>query len=137
MLRATVLLAALAAPGSLAAQTMITFEVPVNLTQLAPEIIKIRVFCEIKSAAIVSPTAGRATAQDELPVLGGKLVTTMRIIITFPAGSLQAPTGQTAQYQCDMVGISAVGLGSFSETAAIAAWQLKPTPPSLTGTFVW
>ena len=37
------LLAAIAAPRSIAAQTMITLEVPVNVTKLAPEVQKIRV----------------------------------------------------------------------------------------------
>jgi len=137
MLRTTLVLAVLAAPHSLAAQTMITFEVPVNLTQLAPEITKVRVNCVIRSAAIVSPTAGMAAGVDELPVLGGKLVTTMRVVIGFLAGSLQAPTGQSAQYQCDLLGISATGMTSFSETSPSPVFQLKPTPPSLTGTFVW
>lgn len=136
-LGATLALAALSAPRSLAAQTMVTFEVPVNLTQLAPEIIKIRVRCEIKSTAIVAPNAGAVSTMDELPVLGGSLVTTMRVVIAFPVGTLQAPIGKTAQYQCDLQGVTASGLGGFSETTSITAFQLKPTPPSLAGTFVW
>jgi hypothetical protein len=136
-LAATLVLGGLSAAKPLAAQTTVTFEVPVNLTQLAPEIIRIRVFCEIKSAAIVAPNAGMESATDELPVLGGKLVTTMRVVISFPAGTLQAPTGQTAQYQCELRGITASGMGGFSETTNIVAFQLKPTPAPITGTFVW
>jgi hypothetical protein len=137
ILRTTLVLAALSAPRSLAAQTMVTFEVPVNLTQLAPEITKIRVYCVIKSTAIVAPNAGNQSGTDELPVLGGQLVTTMRVVISFPAGTLQAPTGKTAQYQCDLQGVTASGAGGFSETTSVTAFQLKPTPPSLTGNFVW
>lgn len=137
ILRTTLVLAALSAPRSLAAQTMVTFEVPVNLTQLAPEITNVRVYCAITSTAIVAPTAGSQSGYDELPVLGGKLVTTMRVVITFPAGSLQAPTGKTAQYECVLQGVWASGVGGFSETTSNTVFQLKPTPPPLTGNFVW
>ena len=54
---------------------MITLEVPVNVTKLAPEVQKIRVQCNLNSEAIVPATPGAVpsvTALDEVPVVGGQ-----------------------------------------------------------------
>lgn len=124
-------------PRSLAAQTMVTFEVPVKLTQLAPEILEISLYCEIKSQAIVAPNPGLVSGTDDVPVVAGQLTTTMRVVITLDATALQAPVGKTANYTCYLRGKTATGLGGFSDTAPNPIWVLKPNPAAITGTFVW
>jgi hypothetical protein len=124
-------------PKSLAGQTMITFEAPVKLTQLAPEILAVRMYCEIKSQAIVSPNPGQASAATEVPVIAGQVVTTFVVVLSFPQGTLQSPVGQTATYSCFLQAKTQNGLGGFSATTTIPAFVLKPDPAPITGTFVW
>lgn len=124
-------------PRSLAGQTMITFEAPVKLTQLAPEIQAVSMYCEIKSQAIVAPNPGQADASAEVPVIAGQLVTTFVVVLQFPQGTLQAPVGQTATYRCYLRGRTQTGLGGFSDTATNPIWVLKPNPVDIQGTFVW
>ena len=130
-------LCAFSTPATLHAQTQVTFEAPVKLTQLAPEITAVQLYCEIKSAAIVSPNPGRQAATDEVPVVGGQLTTTLRVVLTFPQGALQSPVGQTASYMCEIKGRTQNGLGGFSDTATNPVWVLKPNPAPTQGTFVW
>lgn len=134
---AALLLAVLSPARSLGAQTMVTFEVPVKLTQLAPEILKVSMYCEIKSQAIVAPNPGQVSAIDEVPVVAGQVVTTMRVVITFDANALQAPVGKTASYTCYLRGRTATGLGGFDENSTNPIWVLKPQPATVQGTFIW
>ena len=137
ILATVVMLFAASSPRSVTAQTMVTFEVPVKLTQLSPELQKISLQCQIKSEAIVAPVPGQVIGTDEVPVVGGQVITTMRVVITLDATALKAPVGKPASYTCDILGRTATGLGGFTDTAQNPVYQLKPTPVSLTGTFVW
>jgi len=138
LLTSAIALIALSVPSSLSAQTMVTFEMPVKLTQLAPEILKVGMYCDIKSQAIVSPNPGLASATDEVSVVGGQLITTMRVVITLPSGSLQAPAGKTANYTCYLTARTATGLGGFTDaTGPNPATVLTPNPPPVTGSFTW
>jgi hypothetical protein len=125
-----------ASPTRLAAQTMITFEAPVKLTDLAPEILKVSLYCEIKSPAITLPN-GAAGAADELPVTAGQIITTFRVAIEFPQGSLQAPVGKTANYQCYLRYRTATGMTSFDALPSTSPLALKPSPVTIQGSFVW
>ena len=125
----------LSASQSLGAQTMVTFEMPVKLTQLSPDVVKVGLMCTIKSDAIV-PTFTGTTAHDEVSAVGGQVVTTLRVVITFPQGSLQAPVGKTASYSCNLTARTTNGLGGFTEDPKYIAY-LKPNPPPVEGTFVW
>jgi hypothetical protein len=136
-LAVVVALTAATSPRSLTAQTTVTFEVPVKVTQLSTEILKIRVLCNIRSDAIVAPSAGGASEVDEVPVVGGQVVTTMRVIFVFPEGTLRAPVGKTATYSCELGLRTATGAGAFSETSSNLAHVVKPQPAVITGTFVW
>lgn len=135
------LLVAIAAPRSISAQTMITLEVPVNVTKLAPEVQKIRVMCNLNSEAIVPATAGgvpSVTALDEVPVVGGQVVSTLRVVFTFPAGSLKEPIGKSARYECSLGGVTPNGTGGFSDQiASTLPLYMKPPPPVIAGNFVW
>jgi hypothetical protein len=137
ILAVALVLCALSSPATLGAQTQVTFEAPVKLTQLAPEITAVQLYCEIKSTAIVSPNPGRLSATDEVPVVAGQLTTTLRVVLTFPQGTLQSPVGQTATYMCEIKGRTQSGLGGFSDTATNPIWVLKPNAAPVQGTFVW
>lgn len=93
----------------------VTFEVPLNLTRLAPDIKKVMVTCSMtsdafpmrkdKRGAAVKPPRG---AYVELPVSAGQLVTTARVVIPVTVDSFmdptmampKDPTGKPADYQC-------------------------------------
>src|SRR5688572_8954051 len=101
LVSATMVIVTLTTPNVVSAQTMITFEAPVKLTQLSPEVEKVGMYCDIKSDAIVAPTPGVLSGVDEVPVVAGQLVTTFRVVLIFPEGTLKAPVGKTASYTCD------------------------------------
>jgi len=132
---------AISTPNVLSAQTMITFEAPVKLTQLSPDLQKVSMYCEIKSDAIVAPNPGALQGADEVAVVAGQLVTTFRVVLTFPEGTLKAPVGKTANYTCDLRGRTATGLSAFADLSTNPglnpAFVLKPVPPIVQGSFVW
>lgn len=132
----TLALAAVSVPRSVAAQTMITIEAPVKLTQLSPQILEVQLICGITSSAIVSPTPGRIVATDELPVVGRQLITTMRVVFAFADTSLQAAVGKTATYECGLKVRTTSGWGGFSDAAANPE-GVTPVPTLIKGTFVW
>jgi hypothetical protein len=130
-------LALLCIPNTAAAQTMVTFELPVNLTNLDPSILKIGLYCQINSPAIVAPNAGQAGAVDEIDVVGGQVVTTLRVVVVLPQGSLQSPVGKTATWTCDLRHRTATGLGGFVASHPNPVNVLSPLPPPMQGSFVW
>jgi hypothetical protein len=91
----------------------IAFTVPVNVTQLFPDIAKIRVTCGVESEAITLGRRevkgvlepGRVSNAVELPVSGGQVVTSVNIVVSV-AGVLENPTGKTARYVCSLDGYS-------------------------------
>ena len=131
----------------------VTFEVPLNLTRLAPDITKVLVTCSLASDAFpIRKIRGVAVqwpygATVELPVSAGHLVTTARVVVSItvdkfmdPAtGVGQEPTGKSANYQCDIMGFSSRGGGwqQFTDTSPNTSLRLSPTPAPITGTFVW
>ena len=139
---AGLLLLALPMAEPLAAQTMITFEIPVNLTKLHSGVTRIRAYCVISSDAIV-PVAGqtakvRGMVDEGIPVVGGQVVSTLRVVITFDVGELTQPLGKTATYTCELHGSYSQGTGPFSDQVAVThPLYMKPAPPMLTGTFTW
>jgi hypothetical protein len=104
------------ATASSAAQTNpgdITFTVPVNITQLFPDVTKVRVTCAVRSEAI---TVGRIVVKNvqqpgavaksvDLPVSGGQVVTTATVVVSV-AGVLENPVGKVATYSCSVDGYS-------------------------------
>ena len=137
---------ALFTPGALAAQTptvatTVTFVVPVDLTQLSPGLEKVRLACGVSSAALVVPSGSvrGPAAEDEMVVTSGQLVTTLRVVIPILSSWLQDPIGKRADYGCHLEGYSN-SLGrwdTFSDTATDPAFRLRPTPPNVSGSFVW
>jgi len=135
---------ALWAPGALRAQTptvatTITFVVPVNLTQLSPDIAKVRVACMIQSSnALVWPTSGPApTLEEEMDVQNGQVITAFRIIMPIYSSWLVDPVGKQATYICAVEGYNKGRWDRFSETASDPALRVKPTPADIVGSFIW
>lgn len=148
-------------PGLIQAQTIpgdVTFEVLVNLTRPAGDITTVAVSCVISSDAIMLTRTIKGTtykedlgARLELPVAAWQLVTTARVVVpvppnafTDPTGAITSgPTGKTADYQCSLMGFSALpttyggGWNQFSADNPIESFRLSPTPSSITGSFVW
>lgn len=138
----------LAAPVSSVAQTTsadVTFRLPLNLTQMSPDIATIAVFCRIESIAIppARPNArdaspmGTRSKQEELAVSGGQLVATATVVV--PVSGLDNPFGKTATYDCSITGFSTSlqRWDLFAESHATAAFRLSPTPQRITGSFIW
>lgn len=134
----------------------VTFEVPLNLTQVAPDISKALVTCTITSDAIAVRTRKGAAirpqlgAQVELAVSAGRLVTTARVVVPVTTdrftdektGIYSDPAGKSANYHCELTGFSTKrttggGWGPFAAESPDTSFRLSPTPPSLTGSFVW
>lgn len=128
--------------GAQASSGDVTFRLPLNLTQLSSDLAKIAVFCRIRSTAIPptgksSGTAGQLYKQEEFPVTGGQLVTTAVVVV--PVSGLDNPIGKTATYECLITGFSTSlqRWDSFAEAQTNAVFRLSPTPPPMTGSFVW
>jgi hypothetical protein len=149
ILAATMTACLLVAPRSLAAQTTaeVTFKVPVNLTQVSPDIAKVGVMCMITSSAIPivgrntgTSTSGNVYKQVEIPMAGGQLVTTATVVLGISGPSaLTDPVGKTADYRCTLSGFSTSlqTWALFDAASAQVQYRLSPTPAPLTGTFTW
>ena len=152
---ATLTALALCPAGSLAAQTgsgtcapncyvetSITFVVPVNLTQLSPDLEWVKFICLLTSAVLnpVGFFGGTVPIpQDSVPVASGQVVTTMRIVFPILNYWLQDPVGKQADYQCGLQGYSKLlkRWDFFSDTAPDPVFRLNPVPPVMQGSFVW
>src|SRR5688500_15725136 len=108
---------AMPTPGSAqAAATSVTFTVTLNLTQLAPDLERVRLICFIKpSAVLVYPaTLGQGLTlisetfpwKSELWVVAGQVVGTMSVVHPIFAEWLKDPIGKTADYECWLQGFS-------------------------------
>jgi hypothetical protein len=145
---ATAMALALCAPGSLAAQTFtietsVTFLLPVNLTQLSPDIERVKVICMISSPALtptgLPPGAPFPIIASEALVSSGQVNTTLRTEFPIYSGWLVDAIGKQAVYQCGLQGYkkSTQHWDFFDEASADPVFRLKPTPPGLQGSFVW
>ena len=138
----------------LPAQTYVSFEVPLNLTQLSLDIERVRVTCIVAgdgligfpSASNFNPTDPNAplpgpAARQEILVAGGQLVGSIKLIVGIPAELLSNPIGKTAYYGCILHGYSKSlqKWNLFYEAATEAPFKLKVTPDGgvIQGSFVW
>ena len=130
--------------SQLTVATTVTFNIPVNLTQLSPDLEKVMAVCVVTSEALAQPpvntTNVTALPNDQIPVVNGQVIATMRVLVPIYAEFLKADAkDKEAQYQCALMGFSrsAQGWGQFSESSPAAALLLKPAPLPITGTFRW
>lgn len=159
-IHAALLVCALILPGFASAQTIpgdVTFEVPLNLTRLAPEITQIDITCYITGKGIPNPRAGARGAPSEgrfigstrLDVVRGRLVTRADVVVPVQTADYSALTGQTANYQCMITAYSAgiravrgstgspAGWGFLDANSTNPAFRFSPTPQPITSSFVW
>jgi hypothetical protein len=117
---------------------VISFDVPVKLSNVMSDISKVAVWCRITSSAIIGPRGGAyLQAQVEVPVTAGQVDTTVRVDVV--ATNLDTPAGKSATYVCALSGYSTARQtwDVFSDTHALPAFRLSPTPAPLSGSFVW
>ena len=148
------------------AQAVVSFDVPVNLTQVHGDIERVRVICGVMSEAIVpAPLANSGSSgslgdwsnltssstsiygdnlpltagRHEMPVFNNQVVATLRVIVTIPAEWLVNPIGKKAQYSCGVMGYSRTvqKWGLFSDQSTELAFKLKVVPEVFQGEFVW
>jgi hypothetical protein len=131
----------------------VTFEVPLQLTRLAPDITKVRVMCVITSSAfetlVIEGVASRAVmSQVEIPVTGGQVVTNATVVVAIPAGALTNPEKASADYECSIMGYSigrptvprgttGAGWDGFDAGQRKPSFQITPTPANIVGKFPW
>ena len=120
---------------SWAQQNYVTFSVPVNLSQLSPDLTNVNVRCTIQSAAL---SGGSAFSIAFLTHNGsGRLVTTATVRVSI--STLDISAGANATYTCSLTGQLKSGGGQqgFSANATVSAFRLSPTPAPITGSFSW
>lgn len=131
-------------PGVGAAQSAnVTFEVPLNLTRLPSEIVSVQVICTIDSFGLPGQIQngqlqpGRRAAQSgEIPVTNGRLVTTLTLVAWIASAELVNPVGKTADYRCQLIGITNVDAQDFEQNHSNPVFRMTPTPV-VTGSFSW
>lgn len=151
-LLAALAMSALFAPSLAVGQTVpgdVTFEVPINLTRLNPEISRVMITCVIYSSALVDnqrQSKGRwiprgLPGQLEVPVTAGRIERTVDVVVRVPAGALKEIDAKNAaaNYECSiMAGTrsgSWVSLGD--DPLARAGFEVRPVLQILTGNFTW
>ncbi len=116
----------------------VTFTVPLNITQMSPDITKVAVWCKITGVAIHT-RSGNISTQVELVPQAGQVVTTATVVVPWQTTDMVDPTGTQANYSCSLSGFSnsLQRWDIFREDHPTQVFRLKPTPTELTGTFVW
>ena len=129
------------------AATSVTLTVPVKLTQLSPDLERVKLMCQVGGEGITIPSSfglGMAGLEmllkpvDDVMVTSGQLVTTLKVMAWIPVELFDNPIGKTAMYQCRFTGYSkSLKLwGDLHDAATDAVFNIKPTP-QVQGTFVW
>ncbi len=133
-------------PGVVAAQHAsadVTFEVPLNLTNLMGAITKVAVECSIESPAL---PGGAKTGRTEVAVVGGAVNQQVLVVVSVPQNELYKPQSayyESANYQCSLFGFQATGVGwvDFTEATGggveVPFFQLSPRVDRKSGTFNW
>jgi hypothetical protein len=114
----------------------VTFRIPVNLTRLSPELASVSVNCSISSSSL--PDKKSVYGGVSLPVVGGQVQTTATVVVAVPPLSYSpfGPTG--AGYECTIWGVDkASRVHYFQANGPTPESRVSPTPPKLTGNFMW
>lgn len=134
-------------PGQARAQTQsssadVTFVVPLNLTNLASDVTRVRVRCEISSGSLYSPRTGEA----EVAVAAGQVVTTLQVVVLIPVSAIDFGKLASARYDCSLSGFTpSFGWQDFLTNSTNPSYRL-PSPSTgtatstryvLTGSFNW
>lgn len=119
----------------------VTLQIPLNLTKLSTDLTAVAVRCRLWSDAIRArgpsgqPTNEVLRSSGPVPVTGGQVVTTVNVVM--PIESLVNPSGQTATYLCNLVGLIGGAGEDMTGDNTNPARRLTPSPGGLRGTFTW
>ena len=117
----------------------VTFQVPLNLTNLSPDLATVGVFCEITSTALTN-TSGKASKQVDLVPANGQIIQPA-VSVVVPIPFLDTSGGKTsASYRCTLSGYSRSlqRWSPFGDAQTLpVAFRLSPAPANITGTFMW
>jgi hypothetical protein len=148
---AVIAISGLGAPGLASAQqlsgeaTSVTFTLPVKLTQLPPDLERVRLSCFLTSLALRLPSGPSLLFPeslfrpvDDVLVTSGQLITTMKVVYWLPVELFDNPIGKTAEYECGLQGYSKAlqRWDILQEAATAPVFTVKPTPQAK-GSFVW
>jgi hypothetical protein len=122
----------------------VTFTVPVNLTQLSPEIYSVAVYCVVQSVAIQN---GVSAGRRSVSAVNDQVHATVSVVV--PIAQVDTTRSNSATYSCSLQGARRTGTREeqlkestptweyFSANASVPALRLSPNPASITGTFDW
>lgn len=126
--------------------TSVTFTMPVKLTQLPPDLERVRLQCQLTGNLGGTSLYTAASAlepllkpTDEVLVTSGQLVTTMKVMIVLPIELFSTNvSGSLADYECRLSGYSkALKVWDLlDEAQTVAVFKVTPTP-KVTGQFKW
>ncbi len=126
--------ALLAMSGVAAAQSGdVTFRVPLNLTQLSPDISRVRVHCRLQEFA----SRAISDVSSEIGVSGGEVVTTLSLIFQPSNSGFSGRIGNRVDYSCWLVGFfePQEEWDEFDPNHQIPAFRLEPRPIPINGQF--
>jgi len=126
------------------AATIVSFEMQVNLTNLSPDLERVRLLCMITSTSLAMPAPTNYSAEllpgTTMYVAQGQLVGTITVQFPIEAGWLAPDAiGKQADYQCQLVGFSTSlkRWDLLSDQPQTPSFRLNTSPPALRGSFVW
>ena len=132
-------IALLTDPESIAAQTIsteVTVKVPVNLTQLGPDVAKVQVGCSLSGPAVVT-ASDKSVRLQEVPATGGQVVTTVSLV--FSLTGLDNPVGTSATLSCGIDGFSTLQQSwyYFADNALNLSFRTTPSLGYQKIDFIW
>jgi hypothetical protein len=144
---AVALSAALAGAQAQSPSADVTFEIPLNLTNLSPNIDRVRLRCEVRSLFLMGVWAGAL----EIPVSAGQVVLAAtstqvpRLLVPIPASAFlqPSPVGRSADYNCTLslhspaYGWQVLSGSANSQSLLPQPFQLTPRPAAIYGAFSW
>ena len=120
------------------ASVAVTLTVPIDLSNLSPDITKVRVGCSIRSTAITNGNANQEVIQtQDLPVSGGAIRTQASLV--FSLTNLSNPVGKNADVTCSLMGWSQPkqAWDQFTGAHPDPAFRTNATVGMITTTFVF
>jgi hypothetical protein len=147
-MRIPLLLGALAITLTLVARAQstsadVTFAVPLNLTNLASDITKVRVTCSMEYGRMALGSAQPVVRKGEveIPVTARQVVTTAHVVVMIPATAVLPNTvGQMQPYECWLEAFSAaIGWGLFGDQDMTGSFRTTQpvTESKVPQTFQW
>jgi hypothetical protein len=134
---ATLIVSAIGMASRAAAQETVqsndvTFEVPLSLTRLSPNISRVAVTCTVNY--LRTPT----TARVEIPVAAGDVIGTVPVVVVLSATDFKQ--GATVSYECTLTGFSTdLRMGGWLpfDPKNGESFTVSPAPKPILGTFTW